>query len=155
MIDKRGFLHGAPEGILCALVFSAVADGDEKTSLLETPRSQTAARRLRRFDEPAGVLTLSARTKKASLSTCFFMVRRKGFEPPTFWFVAKHSIQLSYRRLFRSGFHPTLLFYHKVFTLSTFNYLHLKLLFHLFILSIERFLNFIKKSFSLLIITVT
>ena len=27
------------------------------------------------------------------------MVRRKGFEPPTFWFVAKHSIQLSYRRI--------------------------------------------------------
>ena len=24
-----------------------------------------------------------------------FLVRRKGFEPPTFWFVAKHSIQLS------------------------------------------------------------
>ena len=27
------------------------------------------------------------------------MARRKGFEPPTFWFVAKHSIQLSYRRI--------------------------------------------------------
>ena len=28
------------------------------------------------------------------------MVRRKGLEPPTYWFVASHSIQLSYRRTF-------------------------------------------------------
>ena len=28
-----------------------------------------------------------------------FLVRLKGFEPPTFWFVAKHSIQLSYSRI--------------------------------------------------------
>ena len=28
-----------------------------------------------------------------------FLVRRKGLEPPTFWFVARHSIQLSYRRM--------------------------------------------------------
>lgn len=27
------------------------------------------------------------------------MVRSKGFEPLTFWFVAKHSIQLSYERI--------------------------------------------------------
>lgn len=28
-----------------------------------------------------------------------FLVRRKGLEPPTYWFVASHSIQLSYRRI--------------------------------------------------------
>ena len=27
------------------------------------------------------------------------LVRLEGFEPPTFWFVAKHSIQLSYSRI--------------------------------------------------------
>ncbi len=26
------------------------------------------------------------------------LVRQEGLEPPTFWFVAKHSIQLSYWR---------------------------------------------------------
>ena len=30
---------------------------------------------------------------------CPVMVRRKGLEPPTYWFVASHSIQLSYRRV--------------------------------------------------------
>ena len=28
-----------------------------------------------------------------------YLVRRKGLEPPTYWFVASHSIQLSYRRI--------------------------------------------------------
>ena len=28
-----------------------------------------------------------------------FLVRLEGFEPATFWFVAKHSIQLSYSRI--------------------------------------------------------
>ena len=27
-----------------------------------------------------------------------FLVRREGLEPPTYWFVASHSIQLSYQR---------------------------------------------------------
>ena len=29
----------------------------------------------------------------------------EGFEPPTFWFVAKHSIQLSYRHIFNCVIH--------------------------------------------------
>ena len=39
-----------------------------------------------------------------------FLVRRKVFEPLTFWFVAKHSIQLSYRR--RSLLKAAILYYH-------------------------------------------
>ncbi len=35
------------------------------------------------------------------------MVRLKGFEPPTFWFVAKHSIQLSYSRISRLSRQPS------------------------------------------------
>ena len=36
-----------------------------------------------------------------------FLARCKGLEPLTYWFVASHSIQLSYKRiliLFRFGF---------------------------------------------------
>ncbi len=33
--------------------------------------------------------------KKSNSYELDFLARRKGFEPPTFWFVAKHSIQLS------------------------------------------------------------
>ena len=35
----------------------------------------------------------------SDMSACDELVRLKGFEPPTFWFVAKHSIQLSYSRI--------------------------------------------------------
>ena len=34
------------------------------------------------------------------INICFaILVRWKGLEPPTYWFVASHSIQLSYRRV--------------------------------------------------------
>ena len=39
--------------------------------------------------------------KKPS-STLRVLVRLKGFEPPTYWFVASHSIQLSYSRILSS-----------------------------------------------------
>ena len=37
---------------------------------------------------------------KVDKSTLDFLVRWKGLEPPTYWFVASHSIQLSYQRIY-------------------------------------------------------
>ena len=43
-----------------------------------------------------------------------FLARRKGLEPPTYWFVASHSIQLSYKH---TSF-TTLILYHEYSELS-------------------------------------
>ena len=39
------------------------------------------------------------KTKGTTFVVPFVLVRLKGFEPPTYWFVASHSIQLSYSRI--------------------------------------------------------
>ena len=43
---------------------------------------------------------VAAQNKKCRSKACFApaLVRLEGLEPPTYWFVANHSIQLSYNR---------------------------------------------------------
>ena len=45
------------------------------------------------------VLQGNEKARRKRMVACGGLVRLKGFEPPTFWFVAKHSIQLSYSRI--------------------------------------------------------
>ena len=39
------------------------------------------------------------KARRKRCNACDELVRLKGFEPPTYWFVASHSIQLSYSRI--------------------------------------------------------
>lgn len=39
------------------------------------------------------------KNKPEQSGLCSDVARQEGLEPPTFWFVAKHSIQLSYQRI--------------------------------------------------------
>ena len=57
----------------------------------------------------------SLKNKKGSIDPLLFfqLARPEGFEPPTPWFVAKYSIQMSYGRVFsclaeREGFEPSM-----------------------------------------------
>ncbi len=58
------------------------------------------ARRTPKRNRPISKCSPKARKRAAfSRKRLFNLVRQKGLEPPTFWFVAKHSIQLSYWRI--------------------------------------------------------
>ncbi len=48
-------------------------------------------------------LRLYKKSGRKRYNTCDHVVRLKGFEPPTYWFVASHSIQLSYSRIPKRG----------------------------------------------------
>ena len=59
--------------------------------------------------EPEEVLTPKRINKKPRTSAGLFvyMARVEGFEPPTAWFVARYSIQLSYTRVVRFAAMPS------------------------------------------------
>ena len=46
----------------------------------------------------------SKKERADSIQNQLFSTRRKGLEPLTYWFVASHSIQLSYRRIHPIGY---------------------------------------------------
>ena len=45
------------------------------------------------------VLQIKKENQIPLMQNLIFLVRQKGLEPPTYWFVASHSIQLSYCRM--------------------------------------------------------
>ena len=64
-------------------------------------------------------------TKKDLQIGSLFKIRVEGFEPPTFWFVAKRSIQLGYTRLFYflrfTRWIELILYFVELFILKRFN----------------------------------
>ena len=78
-----------------------------ESNLLRWPLIQKRGARERTDD-----VLLFRRNKNTSEQSILYsdVVRLKGFEPPTYWFVASHSIQLSYRHTF-----PTLIIISQIF----------------------------------------
>ena len=48
----------------------------------------------------SGILCRGQKKTSEQSELCSDVARQEGLEPPTFWFVAKHSIQLSYWRIY-------------------------------------------------------
>ena len=71
-------------------------------------KNQTATQRQRlRFgkeEQGSGADGIFCKKMPEQSGLCSDVVRAKGFEPPTYWFVASHSIQLSYARIPQRGF---------------------------------------------------
>ena len=83
------------DGIRCALGLCRLPRAaNDKTFVLPTRAHGTAAAPSRMLRRTLRVRSLTARQKPPN-RVAFVVARCKGFEPLTFWFVAKHSIQLS------------------------------------------------------------
>ncbi len=80
------------------LLFWYVGSLQAKTRQWHVFSQQSPFPRGRRLRRAIG----KAQNKTPQDKSCGVLVRRKGLEPPTYWFVASHSIQLSYRRIPRS-----------------------------------------------------
>ena len=106
--DPKAASLGALEGThpLRLCLASAVLGGEEcrlRTSTRKTCRRQLFFSRLTLsgFESlPCPLPGQKAfRKKREATRRLLLLARWKGLEPPTFWFVAKHSIQLSYQRI--------------------------------------------------------
>ena len=78
----------------CSFVHSAMARVSHASGCLN------ALSALRRKRQDSLFKCCRQQKKKShTKSIAFLLARQEGLEPPTFWFVAKHSIQLSYWRI--------------------------------------------------------
>ena len=82
------------------------AGDDAEGILLSTeqtvPRTVCSTVLLRKTGSRFESLPRDKNNRRAPYGALRLLARWKGFEPPTFWFVAKHSIQLSYQRIFET-----------------------------------------------------
>ena len=92
---------------------------------METLPSKTIKYRFTRGKNPRRSGGRTLHKKKTSKQEVFFKIRVEGFEPPTFWFVAKRSIQLGYTRLFYflrfTRWIELILYFVELFILKRFN----------------------------------
>ena len=99
-IPKYHFSFGALQGIQAASRLTCSATVAKRQYPPHTSRLKTVHRTV--FLTPltlSGFESLNKKTEATQNCIASVLARCKGFEPLTFWFVAKHSIRLSYRRI--------------------------------------------------------